>query len=204
MKQRPILFSTPMVQAILAGRKTQTRRVIKEQPKHNQEYGQGTTKTGGRHWVFGVTGSSIVDVIKCPYGQPGDVLWVRETWFNNAGFGAPVYVYRADGEFSDQFHRYSTYKWLRDQCKWKPSIFMPKDAARVWLRITNVRVERLQDINRKEAILEGFPFPNKLDGQDPKKWFSDIWQSINGTDSWNANPWVWVVEFERIEKPQNA
>lgn len=196
-----------MVQAILAGRKTQTRRVIKEQPKHNQEYGKGTTTTGDRHWVLGVPGSSIVDVIKCPYGQPGDVLWVRETW--GIGKASGKTYYKADaGDF----------QMLVD--RWIPSIRMPKDDARIWLRITNVRVEPLWSISEDDALSEGIeeihPAPfvirykNYLDTKkqailiDPTLSFRTLWESINGADGWYANPWVWVVEFERIEKPENA
>lgn len=195
-----------MVQAILAGRKTQTRRVIKDQPKHNQEYGQGTTKTGDRHWVLGVPGSSIVDVIKCPYGQPGDVLWVREIW--GIGKQSGKTYYKADAGY---FHM------LVD--KWIPSIHMPKDEARIWLRITNVRVEPLWSISEDDALSEGIeeihPAPfvirykNYLDTKkqailkDPTLSFRTLWESINGADGWYANPWVWVVEFERIEKPKS-
>lgn len=202
MKQRPILFSTEMVQAILAGRKTQTRRVIKDQPKHDQEYGQGTTKTGDRHWVLGVPGSSTVDVIKCPYGQPGDVLWVRETLERNVLGGA---IYRAGGKVGEKIgcnplaeNEFLSWDEFSTTRKVIRSIHMPKDAARIWLRITNVRVQRLQNITEEDAIQEGSKYLLNV-----RAWFSDLWKSINGADSWNANPWVWVVEFERIEKPKS-
>lgn len=166
-----------MVQAILAGRKTQTRRVMKHQPSQTGV----DAFNAGEH-----------PQMKCPYGQPGDVLWVRETFSAYGAFGVNGKVeYKADSKNG------------RSSCglPWKPSIYMPKLAARIWLRITSVRVERLHDINRGDAIHEGCPFPNMADGPNPKTWFSDLWHSINGTDSWNANPWVWVLEFERIEKP---
>lgn len=167
IKERPILFSTAMVQAILAGRKTQTRRVLKEQINGIARPGQHV----------------------CPYGQPGDILWVRET------FGIDVeddgFLYKANYDNAD-------ISWLKGS--WKPSIHMPKEAARIWLEITKVRVERLNDINRGDCMGEGCPFPNIAKETDPKNWFSEIWKSINGPESWKENQWVWVVEFKRIDK----
>jgi hypothetical protein len=180
MKFIPILFSTPMVQAIIDGRKTQTRRVVKD-------------KAGD---------------VKCPYGKEGDVLWVRETWAelpNPDCFGK--YLYKSMGDTAE---------------KWKPSIFMPKEACRIFLRVKSVRVERLQDISEDDAKEEGVeswinerlaskPVLYKNYEGDSAAWycskavtsFETLWQSINGVDSWEANPYVWVIEFERIEKPNN-
>lgn len=178
MKQRPILFSTPMVQAILAGRKTMTRRVVKiKELQQSMQIGSISpldksflVKSGNTNWE-----------VRCPYGEIGDVLWVRETFC----FDGENYIFKPNGK----------------PYRWKPSIFMPKDAARIWLRITNVRVERLQDISRGDSMSEGCPFPNIAKETNPSAWFAGLWQSINGEDSWNDNPWVWVIEFERIEKP---
>lgn len=194
MKERPILFSTPMVQAILAGRKTQTRRVVKPQPDEDGLAkfipSQRWEDTGGKAYT-------------CPYGKVGDVLWVRETWKEAPEQATwKKYSYKAD---------YNSH--LAQLGKWKPSIFMPKDASRIWLKITNVSVERLQDITNKDAMSEGIEsidhgvhWRNYVPSEiscfiHPMHSFESLWTSINGEDSWNANPWVWVIEFERIEKP---
>lgn len=210
MKQRPILFNTEMVQAILAGRKTQTRREVKisdHQPTSElvflpSAYPHFQFKAGNMHWQ-----------VECPFGKKGDVLWVRETWFSTRfdcnellACGVTSHIrYKADGNYDP-----------KKDCvgrSWKPSIHMPKDAARIWLRIKDVRVERLQDISERDAMREGI---ESVDGgahwknyvQDdissfvcPSHSFESLWHSINGADSWKANPWVWVLEFERIEKP---
>lgn len=186
MKIRPILFSTPMVPAILEGRKTQTRRVIKDKTEHVARI---LMKDGlAVSYVRGAGAQLWEDsAFKCPYGQVGDVLWVRETFLNfNPVDQAPEYIYKAE---NPNFGMVSGEKW-------KPSIFMPKDAARIWLRITNVRVERLHEITEEDAIREGSKYLLNV-----REWFADLWKSINGEESWKSNPWVWVVEFERIEKP---
>lgn len=173
---RPILFSTAMVQAILEGRKTQTRRVVK-----------------GEH-LRGVTCDATMYsqmATRCPYGQPGDILWVRETFM-------PITTYSVDGAVKGFAHKADRKEW--DDCaKWKPSIFMPFAAARIFLRIKSVRVERLQDITEEDAVAEGVfnTFINTA-----KHQFYKIRQSINGPESWDANPWVWVVEFERITREE--
>lgn len=202
MKQTPILFSTLMVQAILEGRKTQTRRVVKSQPI------VGLEKVTEDVFFDQHTSGIKPKVFKCPYGQVGDVLWVRETWqtsFNeNKGKWYPIY--RADGGV-----------WFDDDgpLKWKPSIHMQKKYARIWLRIKNVRVERLQDISEEDAIAEGVDNWTWKNMATPQNWmdytdptspplcsaydsFCSLWDSINGEESWNSNPWVWVIEFERI------
>lgn len=213
MKQIPILFSTEMVQAILAGRKTQTRRVIKNQPESDTEkYGAATTKDGTQEWIIGNPGSTTVDVIKCPYGQVGDVLWVRESCLWVMSDHAPdllegsrdrtQWVYKAS--VHEDFMKYAKEQY---GYKWKPSIHMPKYAARIWLRIKDVRVERLQDISGQDAISEGIVLTGiRLSSLmeswgAAKKLFKKLWQSINGEKSWDANPWVWVIEFERIDNP---
>jgi hypothetical protein len=200
-KQRPILFSTAMVQAILAGRKTQTRRVVKPQPESvNVETPipidrflkklKDMTDKGLEHIKSGTSGLAFP---KCPYGQPGDVLWVRETWQPSA-IGAYVH-FKADCIDTDPGKG------------WKPSIHMPKDACRLFLRITNVRVERLQEISRKDAAAEGVciesesqRFPGYQTHRWPEENFQILWENINGEESWNENPFVWVLEFERIQQ----
>ena len=202
---KPILFSTPMVQAILDGRKTQTRRVCKHQFwSHSELVDVNTNK------IF----QKVDRNVSCPYGKVGDVLWVREK------FRALV-----DCE-SGKFHSFSYYADMPEAFhkqfphKWKPSIHMPKAACRLFLEITNVRVERLQDIGRQDALSEGIQdlveledtpqelqyYQFKFGGErfpSAVKAFAGLWSSINGADSWNANPWVWVIEFKRIEKPVN-
>ncbi len=224
---KPILFSTPMkVQAILEGRKTQTRRVVKPQPIKK-----------GHFWTLdgaGWSSSSVVPVYghslytRMPY-KPGDILWVRETWYLETHYGAHSYVYRA-----------SSPDYPVDvgvgQHGWRPSIFMPKAAARIFLQVADVRVERVQEITDDDALNEGIPdngwFPMdkvycprcqgegligaldpdslgfmEIDCPDcirPSQRFANLWNNLNAKRGygWDKNPWVWVIEFERIEKPE--
>lgn len=197
MKYIPILFSTPMVQAILDGRKTQTRRVVKPQPSHNVQWnGFGVSCFTPERHIEGrgkFPDGSGIKFFKCPYGQVGDILWVRET-FKEAPEECTwkKYSYKAD---------YISH--LAELGKWKPSLFMPKEACRIFLKITDVRVERLQDISEEDAISEGITYPAGFSVEEdfPSLIFSELWESINGLESWDANPWVWVIEFERIERP---
>lgn len=189
MKERPILFSAPMIRAILNGTKTQTRRVAKLTANgHVKEPG------GHRRWHTADFDARLA----CPYGQPGDRLWVRETWAHDDEDNA--LFYRADvGQGGDADD------WERNRLdgapryRWRPSIHMPRTASRITLEITSVRVERLQDISRGDAMAEGCPFPNMAKGDDPRQWFRGLWESINGPESWQADPLVWVVEFKRLE-----
>lgn len=189
MKTHPILFSTPMVQAILDGRKTMTRRIIKPQQPSSFMYGE--KKQNDCTWY--VNFPSIIKPVKCPYGKPGDVLWVRETFAPALG----DYAYMAD--YAKVVLNLPENKGL-----WKPSIHMPKAACRIFLKITDIKVERLQDITREECKKEGV-----LLGIDNGKFagwhdiFRDLWENINGPDSWQSNPWIWVIAFERCEKPEN-
>lgn len=216
MKLRPILFSTAMVQAILDGRKTQTRRVVKVQPRDDNQRWQlsrmleSTSKSdkkneGKLHWVVMENDYSIKEYdpryFVCPYGQPGDILWVRETWAPALG----DICYKAD--YSEETLADEENKGI-----WKPSIHMPFAAARIFLRIKSVRVERLQDISEADAVAEGTTpakiqivaalFQTTSARRCYRDGFKSIWQSINGAESWNANPWVWVVEFERISREE--
>lgn len=204
MNFHPILFSTPMVQAILNGSKTMTRRVLKGQALHwTEEFS---------HEFIAMPENDL-----CPYGKVGDVLWVRETSFEFSKYrdfpmfqnATGDYVYRADGNCIGEH-------------KWKPSIYMPKEACRIFLEITSIRVERLQEINDIDATNEGIEVGYAQDNlykkelvthmdylKNEHKWihaklsFMTLWQKINGKESWDANPWVWVIEFKRIEKPNN-
>jgi hypothetical protein len=196
--ERPILFSAPMVRAILAGRKTQTRRPIKPQPVNVV----GELKTGGM-W--------LVDTkwhIACPYGKPGDRLWVRETWHGgngSSGQPAPGYVsYRADGEMMEFFRKKGN--------RWRSPIHMPRWASRIILEVESVRVERLQDITSDDALAEGVDtnpdsYIATIDGKPAKTVaisaayaFGYLWDSIHGRGAWKANPWVWVAGFKRVSQ----
>ena len=200
MKEKPILFSGPMVNAILDGRKTQTRRAVKHCTQNSaasRPYFPGGYKQG-----------KFVEPTDCPYGQPGDRLWVRETWGRGYTYGGgdPVFWYRADGEsrFEQKPSVICDYTRPPDNAKWKPSIFMPRWASRITLEITDVRVERLRDISEEDSWEEGIhdlAADNEQWDGDPdqgRKTFCLIWQSINGKGSWEQNPWVWVVSFRKI------
>ncbi len=187
---KPIIFSTPMVQAILDGKKTQTRRVIK-------------IDDAPENWKISIAGTSIVRTepydVKLPRYAAGDILWVRETWFENE----ECLLYKASKyENTKEYHGRNG--WV--QIKWRPSIFMPRKAARIFLRVTNVRVERLQDISEEDARAEGvngIPRSTVLYPNDDYIYpFKQLWNSLNQKRGygWDTNPWVWVIEFERINK----
>jgi len=187
MRERPILFSGPMVRAILNGQKTVTRRVVKSDWIQSDR-APLETSTGVFH--FWCSGEHV-----CPYGIPGDRLWVREAWASIRVVQAPDQewvVYREGDNRTDYGG------------PWKPSIHMRRRDSRILLEIVAVRVERLQDITEQQALAEGVASCEQdldPDGNcyTPVELFSILWSSINGTDSWNANPWVWVVEFKRVE-----
>lgn len=206
LKQRPILFRALMVKATLEGRKTKTRRLVKPQPTIMPLPDYEVDANINWNGVVWHENGQVPEVMinSCPYGRPGDVLWVRETFTETY---ANMYFFKASEE-------------LPSGAVWKPSIYMPKKAARIWLEIVSVSVERLQDISEDDAWKEGcekgqrwanelgyFPKEETLtDGsiigwECAKDWFADLWVSINGEKSWSANPWVWVVEFKRIDKP---
>lgn len=203
MREMPILFSGEMVRAILSGRKTQTRRVIKPQPEIHQEYGIiSDYETFEWEWR-GKIKEDIgcpADMIKhCPYGQPGDLLWVRETW----GFSAKLPASTKD-EWAwlayPELRGYRADNHVDGYC-WRPSIFMPRWASRITLKITNVRVERLQLISDKDAIAEGVSLSYSTGIAKEAKWhFERLWDTINAKRgySWASNPWVWVIEFCKI------
>ena len=207
MAVKPILFSCAMVRAILEGQKFQTRRVIKPQTFYGDFYGpdfytetiidkQGHEQAGDE--VFGIWHEEGEWGVKSKY-QPGDILWVRETWQRDpCGFDEMPpenwWIYKATGE-------------LPDSCtNWRPSIHMPREAARIFLRVTGVRVERVQDIGSQghhdDVLKEGYPFSYKTG--NPTTDFMFLWNSINAKRGygWDTNPWVWVINFERCEKPE--
>ena len=204
MKERPIIFSAPMVRAILAGTKTQTRRVVKLKPWQQIE-----ERDDGAPWPWMYDDDRAGDHwLPCPYGQAGDRLWVREAWrvvwsSDNEPprelDAAYRFWYEADAPLQDGYG------------KLRPSIHMPRFASRITLEITSVRVERLQDITEADAIAEGVTpkwepgcsgrLMEAIGGfsfRPAASAYADLWESLHGPGSWDANPWVWVVEFKRI------
>ena len=221
----PILFnkqiSTEMVRAILDGRKTCTRRLVKPQPKSKLCYtfAGSDSDTWGypnrtAHEIWGeefklpndITEEELSKRWNPPY-HTDDILYVRETWcglpVNEAGHmrGHTIYYYKADGELRPKGWRGT----------WHPSIHMPKEAARIWLKVTDVRVERLQEITSEQICREGVEveYPHVLNGEEKRYAFSTLWNNtIKKSDidryGWDANPWVWVIKFERCEKPERV
>ena len=222
MNERPILFSMEMVQAILDERKTQTRRVIKPQPEYELNRGDR----------FYTTEGIPMYEFTCPYGKPGDLLYVRETWARGCKEADPYchcdtdelqkenhyYVYKADtpdAKYPLDWDDALAEDWVKDADfvpRWKPSIHMPKSASRIWLRVKDVRVERVQDITESDAKNEGVRVdklspPQIIFNTTHAKFryryaFQDLWDSINKKRGfgWESNPWVWVVSFEVISK----
>lgn len=178
MKERPILFSGPMVRAILEGRKTMTRRIITDESIISLREDGTPGKVQPR----------------CRYGKPGDRLWVRET-FALTQHNLPVY--KADSRDKDG-KLWPSVKSDPNGVLWRPSIYMPRWASRIDLEITGIRVERLQDITEDDAKMEGVE-PYDPDNGLYVAGFYELWESINGTGSWDKNPWVWVVEFRRVK-----
>ena len=180
---KPILFSTPMVQAILDGRKTQTRRIIKTDAKQIDWMPIVLNGYGGFCDEHGNP--------EKPKYKIGEILWVRETF-------QPI-------EHPELKYRYRADHLNPKSVVWKPSIFMPKDAVRIFLKVTNVRVERVQDITAMDAYSEGIKMTVSSSDADcyltAEEAFQLLWESINGKESWKSNPWVWVYDFERIERP---
>lgn len=188
IKERPILFSAEMVRAILGGRKTQTRRVGKpvRHPDLGNMYDIGALvlEHEPRHVIERA----------CPYGRPGDRLWVREAWSTHSRFDhmspsaltARSIHYWADGEIVTG--------------KRRPSIHMPRWASRILLEVVSVRVERIANITISDAICEGYDGSLSTPIDPSIEWFSQRWESIHGAGSWDKNPWVWVIEFKRIEQ----
>jgi hypothetical protein len=199
-QERPILFKAEMVNAIRGRLKSQTRRPIKPQPFDATPIqprsiqllwdGQENTDKFARGTIHQLS----------PYGKPGDRLWVRETWRPQDGItlhrqNRDEIEYRADGDRPKE----------PTDCYWKPSIFMPRWASRLTLEITDLRVERLQDISETDAKAEGVSLSEIVRGHKVyhasyRAAFCSLWMSIHGSDSWNANPWVWAITFKRLRK----
>lgn len=204
MKERPILFSGAMVRALLAGTKTQTRRVMKPQPT-GFVGGPGVKLRDGSPAPLVPIDEDVAPVgreIRCPYGAAGDRLWVRESFCHlyRDNTEPPArrpedVAYMADGITPD----------LYAYGPWKPSIHMPRWASRITLVVTGVRVERLQDISKADALAEGVNVHQDHHGKpttsiySPVQAYRDLWEQINGPGSWDANPWVWAVDFKRLE-----
>lgn len=213
MTGKPILFSTPMVRAILDGRKTQTRRVIDPQPVDCDQCLLAADNS--YDYKFFSSPWRNIRVAKtawiAPKYQPGDLLWVRETWcyeYNNDASMTGNIIYKADGG-------YVVHVDGDDRSPWKSPMFMPKKAARIWLRVTDVRAERLQEISEADAKAEGLcawiggaketRYGIQIGDvweSDPRKTYARLWDSLNAKRwySWESNPWVWVYTFERTEK----
>lgn len=235
-KNRPILFNDDMVRAILEGQKTQTRRVVKsiahdlldmmsedlETMSPNSEllellYGSSTDDDGRR-----IPDQWLARCAECPeegvltlgqgYGKPGDRLWVRETHHVPGGYLEAELIEEIRNGVSSPESLGVTYRADASSLKpcdggWTPSIYMPRWASRITLEITDVRVERLQDISGEDSAAEGVTGPigsprayGVVTKQFARDQFMRLWESINGADSWHVNPWVWVIEFERIDQ----
>lgn len=238
-KELPLLFSTPMIIANLENRKTQTRRTrglkqVNEAPGDHVFWGMelnpkiettlGKYKTlKGYFAVFGNEKEEYTRFVKSPYGQPGDWLWVRETSrrVSHYGFEDPFTEFKAGGNTAhctipdlDQ---------IIPMSNWKPSIHMPKIAARLWLEMEKLTLERVQDISEEDAKAEGIPYSDVLEGYEcqccflkghkggdllcedgafptAKESFQSLWHSINGRESWDANPWVWVIKYKELSR----
>lgn len=207
-KERPILYSTPMIRAKLAGLKTQTRRIIKPQPEYLKA---GNYNVHYWKWKEQSFANTKVFIDACPYGKVGDLLWSKETW---AKFDCTCY---------DDICRHGSHifkaSYEDDEQKWKPSIHMPKRISRIWDEIVDIRTERLQSISREDAIAEGIEreesgqdlvkatfYKNYLgDGINVRNWtrspvasYKSLWEKINGIGSWDENPWVWVIETKTL------
>lgn len=228
MKERPILFNSVMVRAILDGRKTQTRRIVKPEPVQPCEGAYFDKYNKGTQWNWWTSDNKqcLNQIIKCPFGKVGDSLWVRETW----GHFEPVYdgiewipdrpflksgerkfgkgyidaniIWAVDGPFA-----WSDEDSCEEVSRWIPSIHMPRWASRINLEITDIKVERLNDISEEDAKAEGIEDPiSVMMSYDPNAdlvdsyvaAFCSLWSSVYGQDSWKSNPWVWVINFKRI------
>lgn len=229
-------MSAPMVRAILEGRKGQTRRIVT--PQYQVTSGETWTSIKTKGWMYQSKIENCDGLLRvCPYGEPGDVLWVRETW----RIAHVNHKLKSGDFFVLQFRDYSTKKidpeFLRDKfygkpyeigaigdaySKWKPSIFMPKEACRIKLKATDVRVERLNDISKEDAMAEGIeragygyksyeiihagrhkgePNPHSvIPNNSPITSYMELWESINGLGAWDKNPWVWKISFKRIQQ----
>ncbi|WP_438435983.1 morphogenetic protein [Klebsiella pneumoniae] len=199
MTERGMIFNAEMVRAILAGRKTQTRRIMAPQPADDIErcIFPNPEEIGWKSSLRHKHGSTTAHF--CHYGKPGDRIWVRETWAR----------YNIDQNSHDIAYRATTPADWPEEGRWRPSVHMPRWASRILLEITSVRVERLNSISQEDAQAEGLELtgwrPTYSDPDTggevmtPYDNFAELWSSIYGDESWKANPWVWVISFERVE-----
>lgn len=225
MKERPILFSAPMVLALLAGRKSQTRRLVKPPPWADRNYQPGAPmwthdKLSG-FFAEHVFGHCLASIAGCPHGAVGDRLWVREAWLQWAcprhdEGQAPGTRCDCDDPKSIRYqadHPEGTDREIHS-VRWRPSIHMPRWVSRITLELTEVRVERLQDISEEDARAEGCPghdvepiaeggtiysMKGRSSAPSPLAHFRILWESLHGPDSWALNPWLWVLSFRRVE-----
>jgi len=213
-RERPILFSAPMVRAILASEKTVTRRVVKPQPPHGCTYAINGAQSAavcasvsqtGEPMFVPPTGRSKNHLLPCPYGAPGDRLWVRETWRaeelrGGVNEGLDGIRFAADNGFVPIENTLeASVRWGHAQSgkAWRPSIHIPRWASRITLEVVSVRVERLCSLDDSEAIREGIPAAGDV---RPFARFAELWDAINGDRApWASDPWVWRVEFKRAE-----
>lgn len=222
MKERPILFSGPMVRAILAGTKTQTRRVVRPQPFDDSCGGQPMVGHRDLAGTFAphVFGACMAKLAPCPHGQPGDRLWVRETWYcddfevqrgiKEVKGARDLLEYRADHDCRN-WEAGCPCRDDQGRGSWRPSIHMPRWASRLTLKLTQVRVERLQDISEEDAIAEGVASSDALEAlrgdsalliqETYRRGFRHLWDSLNAKRGfeWETNPFCWVLSFRRIE-----
>lgn len=210
MKERPILFQGPMVRALLAGTKTQTRRVVKPQPPEECgpiDCGRYHPTIIDRHGdeqpgpeIFGAYDAWGQWGVRCPYGQPGDRLWVREAWKAHTTFDQ-----LPPRDIPHSHVWYMADDGYKAESRYRQGMFMPRWASRITLEITAVRVEKLQDISEADAIAEGCSLECMTPTGDDSGsaihgpgGYIALWESINGPGSWDVNPWLWVVEFKRV------
>lgn len=223
MAERPILFSGAMVRALIAGTKTQTRRALRVQPPNTTQSFHLYHHPDPRPHYWAMDGGSLLDfVVPCPYGPVGDYLYVRETF-------APIYpqdpCYHGGKPIEYDYRAsYTNGDRLGDSLgikkTWKPAIHMPRAASRILLEVTNVRVERLQDISEADAIAEGIERPEDMSAEaiaaldiwegaerrcfnalnQPIHQYRRLWDQINGEGAWDTNPWVWAISFKRIKE----
>ena len=211
MKERGMIFNGEMVRALFNGRKTQTRRPVKF-PVHDKNLG---CELAGNELAGELSAGNYLN---SAFGKPGDRIWVREAYrfpaslddVSPTGVGemavatgyrkpwAPTF-YEFTGTFSDGWKGFETSPKVSDAGKLRPSIHMPRWACRILLEITDVRVERLKSISDRDALREGCSAADMKSGDCVADVFARLWASIYGSDSWNANPWVWVIEFKRVE-----
>lgn len=202
MADKPIIFSATMIRALLDGRKTQTRRVLNPQPfPTGGPFYRPHPQTDPRQWHSVSKAGMIVNIQTLP-DAPGDRLWVREAHYLTDDGDEAYAVFAEDqegvaahlAEMQTLMASHPNIDWSK-HLRLRPSIHMPRWASRLTLIVTDVRVQRLQEISRGDAMEEGCPFANMADGPDPRDWFSDLWNSIHGPEAWDANPWVCALTF---------